>query len=230
MCAVSIALLLLNYRRNIVICLWGIGLMTARSATAFIVVGILLITYMLRGRVRGLLVALCAVIPLTFFVGPYLQDRLGSTAVTGSSANFRLVAPLTVISDTLSNAPLGNFLGSSKEVMATYQLLNGASAGASLDNGVYLILFYFGWTGVVLILIAICATLRNMLKSSSTSTPWVVSIWLFGSLFFSGGIFLPEFGVMTALIIICGRLGGEESSEYRSIQFTNPQYSDSNIQ
>ena len=111
--------------------------MTARSATAFIVVGILLITYMLRGRVRGLLVALCAVIPLTFFVGPYLQDRLGSTAVTGSSANFRLVAPLTVISDTLSNAPLGNFLGSSKEVMATYQLLNGASAGASLDNGVY---------------------------------------------------------------------------------------------
>lgn len=177
------------------------GLIVTRSATATTLV-ITLATFALIffGKKRSRTFTLLG---LGFLVvGPELVNRLSTITQSGSSGNYRILAPLKIVGDTLISFPLGAPLGSIYTTVQKYGFLNGASAGASLDNGIYVIIFYLGWVGLALILASIPIVALQVKKMSGAGTPYLglVAPWIFGSLFFSGGVFLPEYVFLTCLL------------------------------
>jgi putative colanic acid polymerase len=105
------------------------------------------------------------------------------------------VGPLQILRDTLEHFPLGHPFGSLTSTVADYGILNGAAAGSSLDNGFYVIVFYYGWLGVVLSVVLLAWAVGKLVRASRYVGygPAIVAIWAVGTLFFSGGIMLPEY-------------------------------------
>lgn len=135
----------------------------------------------------------------------YLSQRIGSITLTGSSGNYRLLSPTAVVGDILTNQFFGHPLGSLYEVVSRYQLFQfGAEQSVTLDNGLYVIVFYFGWVGLLMLFgLVVWALSRKANQPIPTKVPSiVVKFWLVGSLFFSGAIFAPEFALVTFLVIV----------------------------
>ncbi|CCE75530.1 putative colanic acid polymerase WcaD [Clavibacter nebraskensis] len=178
-----------------------LGVLMSRSATGLLLLLIIGVVVALRSRPGASIVVLSGLAVVGVASGTYLQTRLESFSTSGSSTNYRLVAPLQVLGDTLLHTPIGHALGSVSNILLGYDLYNGAELGTSLDNGLYVLVFYFGWIGLVLIAALAVLAIRGMLRSRRSTWGAVTPLWLFGTLFFSGGIMLPEYAVMTALLI-----------------------------
>jgi putative colanic acid polymerase len=202
----AVLLSILKYRPTAVILLGLVGLVCARSATGLIIAILIIGVAILRSRSKLRGIVLVLVIPAFVALWPYLDSRITSIASEGSSAYYRLVGPTEVLSDVLTRSPFGMPLGSVEAVMPSYALLNGAEVGASLDNGIYLIVFYYGWLGVLMVSAMLVWVVGALMKGRSGANMWMASAWMLGSLFFSGGIFLPEFALMSALIVTSLRL------------------------
>lgn len=183
------------------------GLLAARSATSIVILLLLLGMYAIVSH-RSLYgaAALIAVIVVTW---GELMRRVSSIFDLSSSGNYRLIAPLRVLEDVVFSSPLGSPLGSVETVLRQYDLLNGSRAGTSLDNGIYLLVFYFGWAGVLLVAILAVAAIyavRNLSRRGVGFGAYAPA-WVLGSLVFSGGIFLPEYIVVVCLLLLSiGRL------------------------
>lgn len=146
--------------------------------------------------------------------GADAATRLTEINAPGSSGYYRMVAPLTVIRDVLTYNPLGKPLGHIEETLVKYQLKNGQQQGTSLDNGLYLLVFYFGWLGVVFIAFLIVNILKQI--GSPTGSNKVLALgFVLASLNFSGGILLPEYIFLLILVLYQFRLQQLSStSEY----------------
>jgi len=204
--SLAVALLAQGYRKLPVWVLAGSGLLAVRSATGLILFGVVALIVIFVGKSRLKLVALVVLAALTALALPYLAGRLDSTFNAGSSAYYRLIGPLQILGDTLVHFPLGHPYGSLRNTVADYGILNGAAAGDSLDNGFYVIVFYFGWLGLIgSIALASWALvgLGRGLRAGSVALA-IVPIWVVGSLLFSGGIMLPEY-VFTLWVIFATR-------------------------
>lgn len=182
-----------------------VGLLACQSATGlFVFVAIALVTA-LRSGPRVVIAACVLALGAIWLAGPSLLKRITSLGESSSSANYRLIAPLEVISDLLSSGPLGYPLGSISEVMSSYNLQNGAEIGSSLDNGFYVLVYYFGWPGLIALFIWGLATMRFTFLGSRQveGLAWLIPFWLLACMFFSGGIVLPEFALSLWLAISC---------------------------
>jgi putative colanic acid polymerase len=178
-----------------------LGVVMSRSATGLLLLIIVGVVVALRSRPGASILVLTGLAVVGLASGSYLQARLQSFSTSGSSTNYRLVAPLQVLQDTLLETPIGHALGSVSNILLGYDLYNGAELGTSLDNGLYVFVFYFGWVGILLIAGLAVLAARAMLRHRSSTWGAVAPLWLFGTLFFSGGIMLPEYAVMIALLI-----------------------------
>lgn len=193
----SLAIALVASRRH-VISAWMLGsvaLLAVRSATGLVVFVAAAIVALLVSRSRWRFPSTIGLLILATIAVPYLTGRFDSTFTTGSSAYYRLIGPLQVLRDTLNRYPLGHPFGSLSTTVADYGILNGVSAGDSLDNGFYVLIFYFGWLGVVASAALLVWALREVVRAHRSRRPGraVVAVWSVGSLFFSGGIMLPEY-------------------------------------
>lgn len=188
-----------------------VGLIACQSATGLVLLVVISVLIALRSRPAIALGAGAAVSGVIIFTGDYLWIRLASSGTEGSSAHYRIVAPLQVISDVLHTHPLGMPLGSIEKVVGSYGLGMAGVQAKSLDNGFYVIIFYFGWAGVILLLVLLHAVLKLASKTGTTGYAWIAPLWLFSSLFFSGGIMAPEFALMSFLVITSFRLSLHES-------------------
>jgi putative colanic acid polymerase len=204
--SLSVALLAQGYRKVPVWVLAGAGLLAVRSATGLILFGVVALVVILVGKSRVKLVALVVLAVLTSLALPYLIGRLDSTFTAGSSAYYRLIGPLQILKDTLLHFPLGHPYGSLRNTVADYGILNGAAAGDSLDNGFYVIVFYFGWLGLVASICLVSWALVSLTRGvrAGSVAQAIVPIWAVGSLLFSGGIMLPEY-VFTLWVIFATR-------------------------
>jgi putative colanic acid polymerase len=106
-------------------------------------------------------------------------------------------------------------MGSLYNVVASYQLFQfGAEQSVSLDNGIYVLIFYFGWLGLVSIFVISVWAL--FAKSSTVGQSIIgdrqVRIWVLLSLLFSGAIFAPEFSIVTFLVLACWKAGRKHES------------------
>ena len=186
-----------------------VGLATTQSPTAFAVAGAGI--GVLRWRKHIVKAALRRIpapvtlggIGLLAVLGPYLLRRLSTLAVPGSSAYYRVIAPLSVLGHVLSTAPLGAPLGSVQRAIGGADLLNGSTYGTSLDNGVYLLIFYSGWVGIIVLLLL----LTYMAGVRGVHGIFLVALAA-ALLFVTGGILLPEFSVLILVLLYSMRIGG----------------------
>jgi putative colanic acid polymerase len=113
-----------------------------------------------------------------------------------------------VVGDILSSQFFGHPLGSLYDVVSRYQLFQfGAEQSVTLDNGLYVIIFYFGWIGLLVLIglfvWALSAIRREKIGLGVPSI--VVRLWLVSCLLFSGAIFAPEFACITFLVVVVWR-------------------------
>ena len=135
----------------------------------------------------------------------YLSGRASSLLVLGSSANYRLVAPLTVVNDVLLNHPLGRPLGTIQSTLSGFGLLNGVSVGTSLDTGPYYLVFYTGWLGLIGLTLTLIWALPSLRSARAASGPRGLALVVLVMLFYTGGVILPEFVFLAIILILSWR-------------------------
>jgi putative colanic acid polymerase len=199
------ALLSLNRFIKSAVVLAVIGLAACQSATGLVLLVLFLGFVALKSRPAITLAAAATIFGVVSYAGDYLWIRLLSFGTEGSSAYYRVLAPIEVLMDVLGSHPLGMPFGSVERVIGGYNLQMAGVHATSLDNGFYVVIFYFGWIGIGLLLLLLTATIRATKSRSDGSYTWIAPLWLFASLFFSGGIMAPQFGIMTFVVILSFR-------------------------
>lgn len=141
---------------------------------------------------------------LIFILGPYLLIRFNGVYIEGSSTYYRFVAPLQVLSDILIHKPFGATFGTMEKILLRYGMLNGVTAGKTLDNGWYLLIFFFGWPGLILFISSIYGAIVAGIKGNQYLAVTVGFFML--SPLFTGAVFSPEFLLLQMLVLFSYRL------------------------
>ena len=162
--SVSVALLSLGRRPKITAALALFGLLACQSATGLLVFAGILIVVALRSKPKLALFVLVLGAAGAAVIGDYLVLRLATITQVGTSGNYRLLAPLEVLRDVLVNSPFGQPLGSVSEVISSYGFRMAGVPASSLDNGLYVIIFYFGWAGLIGVTVWFLLTLAHVLR------------------------------------------------------------------
>jgi hypothetical protein len=100
----------------------------------------------------------------------------------------------------LVNDPLDKPFGQCEETLSPCHLLNGTEYGASLDNGMYLLVFYFGWAGIALLALLIIRMLMIVFSLDGIKE-LILLAFVLSSLQFSGGILLPEYVLLLVMAL-----------------------------
>lgn len=201
--------LMLNTRNMLSLAIATVGIACTRSLSGLAVLLLLAVVALVargeegNGRVIRRIFGLLGVTYVFWQFTGYIETRALSGRVAGTSTNYRLVAPLRIVRDVLTESPLGQPLGSVEHVLGSYGLLNGAKAGVSLDNGLYLLVFYFGWIAVCALVFGVIRLL--MAARSARYSGGVLLGFLLLALVNTGGIFLPEFVLLTCLVLLVWR-------------------------
>lgn len=130
----------------------------------------------------------------------YVLARSFEIGRDGASIHYRLVAPMAVVKDVLLSNPTGMVFGKMEEVVSDYHLLNGTEITETIDNGVYLLVFYFGWTAVCAFLYL--TTYFGYLILLRRRTPSLFFGYILLGLNFNGAVFSPE-DLMLFLLVLC---------------------------
>jgi putative colanic acid polymerase len=144
---------------------------------------------------------------LFLFTSNYVYSRWQSLTVDGSSANYRIVAPLRAILEVIPNNLMGIPLGSLEVTIRKFEFLNGNRVGSSVDNGYLLLVLYFGLIGVVGVIFILMSTLQMAARMHRKKMyGWQMILVPSMALNFNGGIFLPDFLCVLTLVIITIRM------------------------
>lgn len=189
----------------------GISLLLIQSLTGLIGFVVVCAVYFFSAKSKfsgGAYVALIMGVGFVFLAtslySQYVVDRADQVSSVGSSTYYRTVGLLPVIADVLTEYPLGFALGRVREVIPKYMIPHGLGYGESIDNGLYLLVFYFGWVGLVMVGYLFLRILQSIrMRHQSEAVAW--SAVAMGC-FFNGGVLLPEFALMSALLFYVGRL------------------------
>jgi putative colanic acid polymerase len=144
-----------------------------------------------------ILLSIAVLITLNDFL--FTLDRFNEINTEGTSGYWRLIAPLIITSEVLFQYPLGVPFGHMQDFIIPLGILHGGSVGSTLDNGMYVLLFYFGWLGVYFVLWMFYMFVKEIYHRNIRG----MVFWWFVifSLQFSGGIFLPEYMFFLLLVI-----------------------------
>lgn len=211
------AAILAGARPILAVALCGFGMLAVRSASGIVTVAVLALLSIAvarrpegaRGRRRRALEPLMLAIALgglaVAFL-PYASSRLSSTGQTGSSSNYRLAAPLSLLSDLLGRTVIGEPLGSVNQAVSNAGLLLGTELGTSLDNGIYVYVYYFGWVGIIIAAAGLVALLARSLVDRPFARIAVLAVpVLVLSALFTGAVFTPEYAVLVGVVLTEGR-------------------------
>lgn len=199
----------------------AIGLGAVRSAAGLISLGAMVLLSVLlpastswnrhRKLDRVLLVGCSLAIAALF--APYLATRISAIHELGSSSNYRLAAPLVLIRSILGTTIIGRPLGSVNAAVASAGLLNGEQAGTSLDNGTYVIVYYFGWVGILAALTVLVSSIRRARASGVVPGRFALVATVTGlSTLFTGAVFTPEYALLVGILILEYRAPGRALS------------------
>jgi putative colanic acid polymerase len=153
---------------------------------------------------------LSSLVFLLLVMGPYLIGRIGDVLIEGTSTYYRLIAPVQVIYDIFLDYPFGITFGMVEITLIEYGMLNGLNQGTSLDNGWYLLMFYFGWVGFIMFLLCTSGALWACIKGSKELG--MLAVYLMLSPFFTGAVFSPEFLFLQMLVLFAYKLKVQHES------------------
>jgi putative colanic acid polymerase len=125
-----------------------------------------------------------------------LSARLAELGSSGSSGYYRINASWQAAVQVLKEYPFGIPLGSVEDFMYSMGVLNGEFIGTSVDNGLAMLVIYFGWIFVfICILIMFLFYFRRKYFNLEMLVTFILCLQ------FTGGIFLPDFALLSVLII-----------------------------
>ena len=127
-------------------------------------------------------------------------SRVMELDVPTSSAYYRIIAPLKVLKDVLVNEPLGKPFGQIEKTLSGYHLLSAGQELTSLDNGMYMLVFYFGWAYIAFLTFLIYRLTKSLFRPAGLNE-LILLAYILLSLPFSGGIMLPEYIFMLVVIL-----------------------------
>lgn len=200
----SSILINLNSKYRFYTCILGsVGILFTASASGILLTFILffLLAWMTIIRNNIVRVFLLMFVPFLFFlmIPEELMIRLNEVNLEGTSGYWRLVAPIRIIYEAISVLPIGLPFGQINEFVYNLGIYHGGQKGTSLDNGFAVLFFYFGLFAFVF---ALCVIYNLFVSVYSRNYRGAVFWWfVFASLQFSGGIFLPEFIYPLLLIL-----------------------------
>jgi putative colanic acid polymerase len=128
-----------------------------------------------------------------------VASRISEVLINGSSVHYRLISPLYAIRDVLISYPLGLPFGQLDYIMPSYKMLNGISVTSSVDNGIYVLILYFGWLAVTALLICVWLIWRALNTGKIEFA--ILLLYLLLSLSVTGMIFSPEYTALLVLVI-----------------------------
>ena len=131
----------------------------------------------------------------------YLGRRIASADTPGSSAYYRLVGPQEVLRWILLENPLGAPLGSIQKVVGSFQIVMAGVVGTSLDNGLYVVVYYMGWIGLVSLLWLGWLSARPLLERAPIED-FIRPLALLLFLLFTGSVFTLEFAVLVGFLFM----------------------------
>ena len=214
-CSLTIIGLILGAKSGVFLGTSLMAVLSTQSATGVIIWLLIAIVSVASNNSKNKVFFVATILFALYFSYSFLFERIDSISLQGTSGNYRVAAPLAILSDLLSNQFFGYPMGSLYNVVASYQLFQfGAEQSVSLDNGIYVLIFYFGWLGLVSIFVISVWAL--FAKSSTVGQSIIgdrqVRIWVLLSLLFSGAIFAPEFSIVTFLVLACWKAGRKHES------------------
>jgi putative colanic acid polymerase len=192
-----------NEGKAFVYFLGSIGLLFTASASGILLtLGLFFLLIWLKiFRNNVVRVVLLLILPLVFVVliPDSLLTRLNEVNVEGTSGYWRLIAPVIIITNALSIMPMGIPFGQINEFVLSLDLNHGGYAGSSLDNGLAVLLFYFGLVAFIFLAVILYKLISAIYFRNKEG---VIFWWyVLASLQFSGGIFLPEYILPMILMI-----------------------------
>lgn len=231
--AMLFIVLVSNYRPAFSLVLGAIALLAIQSFSGYLVYAFILTGYLiLRGSGRALwggVVSLLLISPVVYFsgTGGYMRERIASGAIEGSSTNYRLVAPTTILKDVLRNRVTGVSFGELETFMAPYGIGRGDSSGMSLDNGIYLLIFDFGWLAIAAVVLTVLTGILFYGRRWSFRTLFLLG-YIVLSMNYSGAILVPEYAFVIVLIVYAWRsnerLPHRPLSQNLSLVVSDPRY------
>lgn len=198
----SIVLINRNVKNSVlVLCVGILGIFVTTSAVGMLaILGLIISLLIYRAsylKGKEVLLAITLLIILTVFWGSdifsilSLSDRFSEIGREGASGYWRVIAPLLILFEVLAQYPFGIPLGQVESFIRPMGLIHGGGVGSSLDNGFYVLPFYFGWVGILIMLGVIIKFFMSIYQRNKEG---IVFWWfIIASLQFSGGVFLPEF-------------------------------------
>lgn len=139
-------------------------------------------------------------IALTFILVSILLLTFGNAEFSNdSSVYYRLIAPLEIIGASLDRYTVGVPFGSMESFILSVGVLNGTEFGQTLDNGWYLIAFYFGWVGAFFVLLFLLLCIYFFVIGGRAQR--VLIIYLVLAPVFTGAVFSPEFFIL--MYVVC---------------------------
>ncbi|MFG6656324.1 putative colanic acid polymerase WcaD [Scandinavium sp. M-37] len=135
------------------------------------------------------------------FAFPYLSERFEDLGVVGSSSYYRIIGPLIMVQHALTEINGIVRFGSLYDYVRSFGILNGDSVGKTVDNGIYLLVIYFSWFGIVIagcFLLKLCGIFFSQFGKNYG---YYTQLYLFVplSLLFTGSIFSPEY----IFLVVC---------------------------
>lgn len=229
-CALAVTLIALGRHRTSALIFGSLGLVASQSAIGFSVAMLIGMIALFRLRLGIALAVLTSLVVAVSLIGPRVVERFASILDTGSSASYRVSQPLPLLTDVLSENPFGMPLGSIYDVVGSYGFeMYGAASTKSLDNGFYVLVYYFGWIGVILVVTMMAWIAHELLfRPRSYEPTWLPALWITSSLGFSGAIMSPEFAFITALAVVSYRSSLSNQRESRDVR-THLVNSDSDV-
>ncbi|MDR7119277.1 hypothetical protein [Rheinheimera soli] len=181
----------------------ALGIVFTASASGILLTFILLFLIFwltaIKNNILRLVLLFLVPIALVSMIPEELMVRLNEVNLEGTSGYWRLVAPIKIIYEAMLVLPLGIPFGQVNDFVYNLGIDHGGEKGTSLDNGFAILFFYFG----LFAFIFLAAIVYKLLVSIYFRNYKGVIFWwfIFASLQFSGGIFLPEF-IFPILLIL----------------------------
>jgi putative colanic acid polymerase len=175
--------------------------LATRSATGLLSFIIILIFFYVRNQSKSNLGSkvLFFVFAVLAWFG-LLSARLSEISSSGSSGYYRINVSWQAAAKVLTEYPFGIPLGYIEELMYSMGVLNGEFIGTSVDNGLAMLVIYFGW-----IFVFICILLILLFSFRRKYFNFELFVTFILCLQFTGGIFLPDFVLLSVLLIVSGK-------------------------
>lgn len=165
-----------------------LAIVLSGSKSAFISIFLLMLLFLFKNsRLEGKVLFIFFGVICALFV-----MSAGSVGVDiNESSYYRLFAPVEILTSVFDEYLFGVPLGGMEDFIYSVGVMNGSEFGQTLDNGWYLIVFYFGFFGLGVVFFIFIILVSKVLFGGVVES--VVLFYFLMSPFFTGAVFSPEF-------------------------------------